>query len=73
MPAIGWLLGSRFIDYIAAFDHWVAFVLLAVIGINMIRESLKKDEECDPNAASLTARVMRPWPSPPAWTRWRWA
>ena len=60
MPAIGWLLGSRFINYIAAFDHWVAFVLLAVIGFNMIRESCRKDEECDPNAASLSVRVMLP-------------
>ena len=60
MPALGWLLGSRFIDYIAAFDHWVAFVLLAVIGINMIREAAKKEEDCDPNAASMAARVMLP-------------
>jgi putative Mn2+ efflux pump MntP len=45
MPAIGYLLGSRFVKYITAVDHWVAFVLLCLIGINMIREALSKDEE----------------------------
>ncbi|MBQ9643017.1 MAG: manganese efflux pump [Lachnospiraceae bacterium] len=45
MPLIGVFLGSRFIQYIAKYDHWVAFCLLAGIGANMIRESLKGGEE----------------------------
>lgn len=45
MPLIGYLLGSAFEQYITSFDHWVAFVLLGLIGGNMIREALSKDEE----------------------------
>jgi putative Mn2+ efflux pump MntP len=41
MPVIGWLAGRTVATYISAFDHWVAFVLLAYIGINMIRSGLK--------------------------------
>lgn len=39
MPLIGYLLGTTFKDYIVSFDHWIAFILLVIIGINMIRES----------------------------------
>lgn len=45
MPLLGYYLGSSFMEYIEAFDHWIAFGLLALIGINMIRESLSKDED----------------------------
>lgn len=45
MPLIGYLVGFRFQDKIKAVDHWIAFILLAVIGINMVKESLSKDEE----------------------------
>ena len=45
MPMIGYLLGSRFEKYIDAIAPWVAFVLLALIGFNMIREALSKKEE----------------------------
>ena len=45
MPAVGYLLGSTFEQYITAVDHWIAFVLLCFIGGNMIREALSKDEE----------------------------
>jgi len=45
MPLIGYLLGSQFKDYITAIDHWIAFGLLLVIGVNMIRES--RNEHCD--------------------------
>jgi len=47
MPLIGYLLGTQFKDYITAFDHWIAFGLLSVIGINMIKESREADEKCD--------------------------
>lgn len=45
MPALGYLLGTGFVKYIESIDHWVAFVLLAIIGGNMIRESFSKEEE----------------------------
>lgn len=45
MPAIGYLLGSRFEQYISSVDHWVAFILLGIIGVNMIRESCDKCAE----------------------------
>lgn len=45
MPLLGYFLGSTFEQYIVSFDHWIAFVLLSVIGINMIKESLDKNEE----------------------------
>ena len=42
MPAIGYFAGSHFTDYIQPIDHWIAFILLSFIGINMIREGKKK-------------------------------
>ena len=45
MPFIGWLLGKQFEAYITRLDHWVAFVLLALIGANMIREALGEEED----------------------------
>ncbi|MBQ5952317.1 MAG: manganese efflux pump [Lachnospiraceae bacterium] len=45
MPFLGWLLGAAFADRIARYDHWVAFILLGLIGANMVRESLSKEEE----------------------------
>ena len=59
MPAVGWLLGASFTDMISVVDHWIAFVLLAFIGGNMIREALGKDEEdCDPSLAPLAMLVL---------------
>ena len=46
MPLIGFFLGSMFAEAIEAVDHWVAFVLLAIIGINMLKEAFGKKEEC---------------------------
>lgn len=45
MPAIGYLLGSTFEKYITSVDHWVAFVLLSLIGGNMLKEGLSHQEE----------------------------
>ena len=45
MPLIGWILGRQFEKYITSVDHWIAFVLLGLIGGNMIREAFGKDEE----------------------------
>ena len=48
MPLIGWFLGAQFEQYIVAFDHWLAFILLGFIGGKMIFEALKRDaDECD--------------------------
>ncbi len=45
MPLIGWLLGIRFQSLITSVDHWIAFILLGIIGFNMIREALSQEEE----------------------------
>ena len=45
MPLIGYFLASLFSKYIAAFDHWIAFALLVLLGANMIREAFSKSEE----------------------------
>lgn len=45
MPLIGYYLGNLFADLITKYSHWVAFILLVLIGGNMIKESLEKDEE----------------------------
>lgn len=45
MPLIGYALGVQFKERIMAFDHWIAFFLLAFIGINMIRESRSRNSE----------------------------
>lgn len=42
MPLIGYFLGKQFAEYIQTMSHWIAFVLLAAIGLNMIREALMK-------------------------------
>lgn len=44
MPLIGYLLGVQFKDKITAIDHWIAFVLLGIIGLNMIKEAREGDE-----------------------------
>ena len=47
MPLIGFLLGVNFRSLIERFDHWIAFVLLGLIGFSMIREACSKEEECE--------------------------
>ena len=58
MPFIGCTVGSAFLSYIEAVDHWIAFILLGLIGGNMIKESLSREEECDCADASLSFKVM---------------
>ena len=58
MPAIGYILGKQFEQYITAVDHWIAFFLLALIGANMIREACSGEEE--PVNASFGAKAMFP-------------
>ena len=49
MPLIGYYLGVSFADSVADFDHWIAFVLLGIIGGKMIKEAFEKDDQCDYN------------------------
>ncbi len=49
MPLAGYLLGINFLEAISSIDHWVSFVLLALIGISMIKESRDEDECASPS------------------------
>ena len=49
MPFIGCTIGAAFLSYIEAIDHWIAFFLLSIIGINMIKESAFKDKKQENN------------------------
>ena len=57
MPLLGYLLGVRFQEIIAGVDHWIAFLLLGLIGANMIRESRGGEEHVD---SSFRPRSMLP-------------
>ncbi len=56
MPLIGYFLGSSFQKYISGFDHWIAFILLSLIGANMIKESCSCEYE--PSDASFSPKTM---------------
>ena len=56
MPLLGYLLGTTFEEYITSFDHWIAFLLLGLLGANMIKESFSSECEC--KDASLAVGVM---------------
>ena len=58
MPLTGYLLGSRFSGYIERFDHWIAFVLLALIGFNMIKESREEEEEEEKSYAGVNFKEL---------------
>ena len=60
MPTIGFFLGTLFAEAIQAIDHWVAFFLLAIIGINMLKEVFEAEECscCQEHNADLSVRTM---------------
>ena len=58
MPLIGCFLGEKFASSIQAFDHWIAFILLALIGSNMLKEAFSDDEE--EAGASYSIKAMFP-------------
>lgn len=59
MPVIGFFLGTLFADAIEAIDHWVAFVLLAFIGINMLKEAFAKKCDCEEDVdADMSVKTM---------------
>ena len=58
MPLLGYLLAKQFRSYILGIDHWIAFVLLVLIGANMIKES--REESCDILDVNFGFRAMLP-------------
>lgn len=58
MPAAGYFLGSFFADMITKYAHWVAFILLAIIGGNMIKESREEDDCCCDADAAMDVKTM---------------
>lgn len=58
MPLAGFFLGTLFADAIEAVDHWVAFVLLAIIGVNMLKEAFHKGCDCEETGADLSVKTM---------------
>lgn len=53
MPIIGYFLGNKLTKYVQQFDHWIAFILLGIIGFNMIKESFSEDEEDAPKEKEI--------------------
>lgn len=58
MPAIGYMLGVQFQDLITSIDHWIAFILLSIIGGNMIKEAMESCDCCEEHDASLDFKTM---------------
>lgn len=58
MPLIGFILGVQFKDIITSIDHWIAFILLGLIGANMVREALGSCDECEEADDSLDVKTM---------------
>jgi len=59
MPFIGWLLGSSLEKIITPIDHWIVFALLSILGVKMIIESMKKEEESCPREKNTVAAEIR--------------
>lgn len=58
MPLIGWWAGSYFQEFIVSIDHWIAFILLALIGGNMIKEAFHKEDNEDEDKNALTLKTI---------------
>ena len=59
MPLVGYFLGVSFASLVQNIDHWIAFILLGIIGVNMIREATAKDEcECEKATSDFSSRKM---------------
>lgn len=58
MPTLGWLLGSQFARYVTQLAPWIAFILLAWIGGNMIRESLSKEKREEEETDSVSHKEL---------------
>lgn len=62
MPFIGWLAIHYFQSSVEAFDHWIAFGLLAFIGIKMIKDAFSPEDEPHMNPTQLRGSCCWPWP-----------
>jgi putative Mn2+ efflux pump MntP len=51
-PFLGWLAGKSLMHYIEEYDHWLAFILLSIIGLKMIYDSFKSEEEKEPDVSN---------------------
>ena len=60
MPTIGYFLGTTFEEFVTSIDHWIAFILLAIIGGKMIKDAIgnKADDEYDDNVEFKTMVVL---------------
>jgi putative Mn2+ efflux pump MntP len=60
MPVIGWYLASSFAGYLMAFDHWIAFVIFAILGVKFIYEAVQKEkgEFCPVSCISVQCLFM---------------
>ena len=61
MPTLGFFLGTLFAEAIQSIDHWVAFILLGIIGVNMLKEAFSEEEECggcEEQNADLSPKTM---------------
>ena len=58
MPLLGWLLTSHFSAYVEAYDHWIAFTMLLLIGGKMILDAFKKEEEPSFNPRKWKTQVV---------------
>lgn len=71
MPTIGYVLSSKFVEYINAYSHWVTFVLLTIIGANMIRESVGNEEEETDGKQVVGIKELLDWLLQQALMRWQ--
>lgn len=58
MPVLGYIVGSRFENLIVSIDHWIAFALLGIIGLNMIKEAFDEDEELNDDFGVKTMSML---------------
>ncbi len=58
MPLIGWFGGIQVADYISQIDHWIAFLLLSIVGVKMIIESFKQEEDKKTNPLLFRVVVL---------------
>ena len=75
MPALGWLLGSQFQSYITAIDHWIAFILLVLIGgkmiLDVVKEKGENEEVCPEGSVRIDLREFFCWQLPQVSMHWQ--
>lgn len=58
MPTLGFFLGTNFKDVVTRIDHWLAFILLVAIGVNMLKEAFSKDNESFDDDVGLKTMIV---------------